>query len=257
MKKITAIAMLVFFISCSEKQEEPPIVQVAQKDLKQVSFSTPIDTNYTKEDVAFLKEMGLSASYTVRNNSGVLSSEVANKYKEKFNVRFVTDEVIGLLMEEKDLIMGYLINFNGVIPKNNVDEFRNNLARIRTIDSSFEEYYFIRTDLDHNARFLQRISEDEILFNNVIKSPNLNQGQETGNTLKIEREIFYSNKHGIPRDQIVIGCYTPYMQIVAPKEMFNLEGKTLLGRQIVETPKNDPLILLRVQEGWLVLTSWD
>lgn len=257
MRNLITTLVLIGLISCKPK-DNIIATTPSNEDVKFASKTNNPDSAYTKEDIQFLKEIGLSASHTVRSNSELLLSEIAEKYKTKFGVRFVTDELIGILMQEKDLIIGSLADFNGTMPKHNINEFRNNLSRIREVDSSFNEYYYIRTELECGAKFLQRISEEEIYSGKgfIEESPNLNHGQAPGATLSVDREKYYRLKYSV-RDgcDITIGRYTPYMQIVAPKKLFNTEGKILIGRQLVNA--RDPAILLRVQEGWLVLTTWD
>lgn len=261
MKKILSIITVVILMgSCQDKKEEPVvIVNEAPKDVKYASYaSKPVDSNYTKDDIEFLKEMGLGSSYTVRTNASVLMKGVADKYMNKFGVKFINDEAVALFLEEKNMIIGSLSAFNGTIPKKEIEMFKTNISRIRSIDSSFNEYYFIRTELECGGFFLQKISEDEIKSGKGIisESPNLNAGQEAGATLYPNREKYYKEKYNVRSGcDIIIGKYTPYMQIVAPKELFNMEGKTLVGRQLVEA--KDPAILLRVPEGWLVLAAWD
>lgn len=261
MKKILSIiAIIVFMVSCQDKKQEPVvIVNEAPKDVKDASYAAkPVDSNYTKDDIEFLKEMGLGSSYTVRTNAAVLMKDVADKYMNKFGVKFLNDEAVALFMEEKNMIIGNLSAFNGIIPKREIEMFKTNISRIRGIDASFNEYYYIRTELQCGGFFLQKISEDEIKSGKeiVIESPNLNQGQEAGATLLPDREKYYKKKYNVRSGcDIIIGKYAPYMQIVAPKELFNMKGKTLVGRQLVES--KDPAILLRVPEGWLVLAALD
>jgi hypothetical protein len=263
MKAILFLATLIL-ISCQEKsQPEPP----SQSDTLTAEYvakkESPVKEVYTKDQIEYLKKMGMSGSWTVKENHELIDKALAEKYEKKFiGCRFISNEFLQKFMEEHNLVMGELSTYMGDIPAKNIDDLQLNLNHAKSVDSSLQDYYFIRQSrLDGgNGSFLQRITENEIPSYNLDKISGAPGGSGQPKQ-KLYNEVLTPEQYGVYRKKynvkniIVDHNIGAVLRIIAPKELFNLDGKQVVDRMIIEI-KKDPAIMFQVNGGWMSLTAW-
>lgn len=213
---------------------------------------------YSSDQIEFLKKIGLIESKTFNDNLALADQKMIKYYFDKYQLKFLSDRFLNNFLKEKELN-----DYKGIIPPNNIDEFKTNLEKF---DSSLNDYYFIRISLipsDQTKRkglFLQKINMSEIVsnkLNDIQSGPSQEaHGQSDDNYLKLDRLAFYMKKYKIKNeDDIIVDHVMPEIKIVAPKEDFNMNGKTVDNDNNIISIK-DPAIIFKVKEGWICLTTW-
>lgn len=256
MKKIYLILIITGLISCQEQEKEK---QIADANYKQASYVK--QEGYNKEDIQFLKDMGMTSSMTFKENVDMLNNEAILKNEEKYGVKFIPEDKMNVFLSEHDLVMGGLADYKYVIPAEALKTFRTNLLKVTSVDSSLHNFYFIRISRQaeqNPGHFLQKIDASEIVpgtHNLVSVGPSLmnNQDADNGGQLIASSLIKYNKKYNLPFESIVVDGFTPSIKIVAQKEYFELEGKDIIDNKIVP---RDPAIVLGIPGGWLTLAVW-
>jgi len=261
MKKIYLILIITGLISCQAKEKQ--IAGTNDVNYKQASYVK--QEKYNKEDIQFLKDMGMTSSMTFKENVDMINNEAIRRNEEKYGVKFIPEDKMNVFLSEHDLVMGGLADYKYIIPVEALKTFRTNLLKVTSIDSSLHNFYFIRISRQAEQRpgqFLQKIDASEIVpgtHNLVTVGPSLANGQHYDlakqGQLISSQLMKYSKKYNLSPELIVVDGFgfTPLIRIVAQKEYFELEGKDIVDNKIV--PK-DPAIVLGVPGGWLTLAVW-
>lgn len=255
MKNLFLLASIGIF-SCTSKTEIKTKVEHRGINASYVSYKMD-KPEYTYEQIKFLKEKGLTGSLTVKENQYLLDAENEKFYKEKFGLKFISNEFLEYFLSEDSLIRGPLNFYGYKIPSKNVTEFQNNFNKIVSIDSNFEEYYFIRTHRERGRKFIQKIPESEV---NLNKENEIKDGPIISSDEALKNEFYKKYLDKYRRDFDMTDYVTDFhngsaIEIIAPKEYFNITGQSIVNNTLQPIVK-DPAIIIQVPNGWLCLTAW-
>ena len=270
---IFGVSILALLIGCTispKSNESGDTTVYIRRTTFPVTFlkKDSVKYKYTPEEVDFLRHMNMTGSKTFIDNISLADSKIAERYFIKFKLRYLSNEFVKSFLQKDSLIIGELSDYKGIIPPDNIDEFKKNYEHILTTDSKFKDAYYIRISrlaTQNPGKFLQIINKKEIQpsFLNFITGgagfgihPQVAYENHKA-ILFPNREEYYAQKYNISLDDLVVDHNTGgyEVKIIADKSMFNLDGKTIINNEIKTKPV-DPAIILHVQDGWLVLTTW-
>jgi hypothetical protein len=264
MKKISLIASAlvvlcgayIVFSSLKSKPKDKSFTAfvVDSKRLEKTSNSD----SYSGEQIKFLKSMGLSNSETVKNNSVLSDANLSAFYMKKFGLKYMSNETVEAYCQKNDFIYGDLSNYIYQIPSQNVSQFKSNYQNVLSVDPSLKGYYFLRTSLDEGSKFLEKIEVSEISQDKLPRiNGALNGAPQSSDLLPLlpERKKYYNDKYPTVKDIVVDHALGNVIKIIAPDGFFKKDGYEVVGNEL-RRKAIDPIIIMSVKDGWLILTEW-
>lgn len=263
MKRLILGLSVFVVLSCNEqdKRNESVVVKETPVIAQQVVYKeNKKKDSISKNHLELLKSLGMTNSSTYLDNLEIIDVEKTKYYFEKYNLRFISDNSLKKLLKEKDLYVAYLNNFKGRIPEENLNELSTNLSKVQKSIFECKEFFYIRKSFEVSGTrdFLQEINKEEISNFSFIEIGNsleiLSSEENAKYALRIDRKIFYKNKY--KQKEIITGHHIPEIKIIATKEDLILSQGEIINEQREVEKNPDPAIIIKVKEGWLVLTSW-
>lgn len=272
MKKYLSIILLISLVACKENKPEAASTNDNTKVILVVHPEDSKKEHYSLEQIEYIKKIGMNNSLTVKENYSLTDKKLEDFYFKKFNgVRFISDSTLNFGLTKKRLIVGDLNLFTGKIPSSNIEELKKNYETIKSIDKSIEGFYFIRVsrlaaNKDRRGQILQKIDTSDLLTTRLdlihggtdFRPHGQDDLTVNESPLKQERLKFFAKKYNVPLEEMVVDCKlnSSGMKIMADLTMFNMSGQEVVNNEIRAVKPKDPAILLKVDGGWLILTTW-
>jgi hypothetical protein len=205
------------------------------------------ESKYSLADAKFLNQIGFEQSKNVAYNLSQLFRDKINFYKDKYNLDFIPNRILDTVLKTTGLIIGSSHKFIGAIPSINTKETETNLLKL--FPSTDKTCYVIYNDKTLNdGKLVGYVTEDAIKLDMLdwVKS----RGHcYTSQALKNDKYTDFAQVIYLPEKDI-------QLFVVASQNDFNLTGSEIDQNKIVPKIK-DPMILLKVQDGYVKLTSWN
>jgi hypothetical protein len=215
---------------------------------------------FSKADVHFLNKIGFEKSKNVDDNLPILYEEQSKYFKQKFGLEFFGEKVINKTLKETGLIIGSTHQYKGLIPDKNVEEIRRNLQILKPDTTTIKV---------HNKFLVFDFSgkQIDVIDERSIKSEWL-EDTKTGHNDWANLAVAGGKYPEFATIKYVADYDSPYglkqadifnLLIIASAEEFELTPDQIVeGNKIVDKPKvKDPMVLLKVDGGYVKLTSWN
>lgn len=206
-----------------------------------------------------VKNLDLGDDYDI-----MVNMDKVKYYREKYGLRYLSETGLRKLLEEFDFVSGNPNDFVGVIPENSIEELKANLNKINGIKESANFYFNGSNNIIEPI--IDIVEETNITpagkalaihnYNNPFPDP-----AWLGNCVYNDH---YNNDPKYPRIPLILH-YNPTpiinssevsLHVIAPQGLFDLKNKDIIDRIIKEAKVKDPMIIVKVQDGYVILSQW-